>query len=138
MKTDAENPHISDSPENLDFYIQRKKRGEIAGGLFLMVLGALWLLHEMGFQIPAYIYSWATAIFFWGAYRLIKFGLFDFWGYFLIVFATINFVDVDFPIKKYFWPIAVIAGGAFLIISSFKNKKSRYWKNWKHNSNSKN
>ncbi len=121
MKSDSENPHISDSPENQDSFIPRKRRGEIAGGLILIILGTLWLLHEMDIQIPTYIYSWSTVVFLWGFYRLYTNGLFDFWGYFLVVFAIVNFVDDGNPIKKYFWPIAVIAGGAFMIIKYLKN-----------------
>lgn len=124
MKFDSENPNIADSTENQNFNIQRKKRGEIAGGLILIILGTLWLLHELDFHIPKYIYSWSTVVLLWGIYRLIKFGLFDYWGYFLLVFAMINVVEVGIPIKQYFGPIAVIAGGVYIIIKLFRNNKN--------------
>ena len=123
-----ENNKYSNPYWNKEDFVKRQARGRIAGGIILIILGGLWLIHEIGMEIPYPIYSWNTVVILFGLYLLIKNGLYQFWGYFLLVLGMLEFVDSELPFRKYFWPISIISGGLYMLISAWKKNRTRHSK----------
>jgi predicted membrane protein len=113
------------------------KRGKRIGGLFIVIVGALFLARELGSEIPDWVFSWKMLLIGIGLFVGIKHG-FRRWGWIFPVIIGSVFLATDlFPaltIKPLLWPIVVIIFGLVMIFKPRRKWGHRRWRKWhKHN-----
>ena len=112
----------------------RKTRGERDGvvtGLFLVLIGAAFLVNRMYPELPNWLFSWKTLLITIGIYVGVKHNFRGGgWAVPIIIGAVFLFIDnfPDLAIKQYIWPIAIIAVGLFIILKP-KMCKSKWQQN---------
>lgn len=117
------------------------RRGKIAGGLAIVFFGVVYLLKQLGYDIPSYLISWQMILIVIGIIVLIKHKFRKFHGYLLIIIGKLFLFAEWYPDlinSKIIFPIALILVGLCVVFS--KNKKcghnrrrQRFSKeNWKH------
>lgn len=108
------------------------KRGKIAGGLFLILVGGLLLGREFGMEIPYWVFSWKTFLIGLGLYLGLKNGYrSSFW--LVPVLIGTSFLLVDFYPwminKSLIWPLVLIILGLFMLFKPYrKNSRSRHFR----------
>lgn len=116
------------------------RRGKIAGGLAIIVIGVIYLLKQLGYHIPAYLLSWPMILIVTGIVVLIKHKFRKFHGYLLIIIGKLFLFAAWYPNlinNKIIFPIVLIIVGLFLVFSNKKfgrnRRRQRFSKeNWKH------
>ncbi|MDP2386434.1 MAG: LiaF-related protein [Bacteroidota bacterium] len=106
------------------------RRGKIAGGIFIVLAGVLFLLKKSGVEFPYWLLSWKTLLIAAGIVSLIKHGFKRFFGIFPIAIGVIFILTEEYKIPhvgQYVWPVAIILFGLVMI---FKPKRKRFHKNW--------
>lgn len=112
------------------------KRGKIAGGLFLIVIGGLLLGREFGMEIPYWMFSWKTLLIGLGLYLGLKNGYrSSFW--IVPVLIGTSFLLVDFYPglinKSLIWPLVLIILGIFMLFKPYqKNPRGRHFRKMMH------
>jgi hypothetical protein len=104
--------------------------GRALGGLVLIALGGVWLAHEMGLLIP----DWVLSPFmipivigiFMGARRMFRPGFWVIFVVFGLLLIGVNHYDLN---KDYFWPMAIILFGLWMVLKPRKMK--REWDGWR-------
>lgn len=114
------------------------KRGKILGGIFVVIVGALFLGRELGAEIPEWIFSWKTLIIGIGLFMGIK-HRFRRWGWLIPVIVGGAFLVVDlYPtlnIKPLLWPILIILIGLIMIFKPRRKWNNRKWRRWQKHHN---
>jgi hypothetical protein len=99
-------------------YRRHADRGRISTGIFLLIIGALFLARESGVLFPAWFFSWPVLLMGIGLYVGIK-HRFQNWGWiFPFAIGAIFLADKisdQIYLRPYFWPILLIAGGLWFI-----------------------
>jgi hypothetical protein len=99
-------------------------------GTLLLLTGLFYLLYNFNalpFEVPAYVFSWQTAVIVTGVYCLYKSW---FWGLILIatgVYFLLPLTGVITPIDpEKLWPLGLMLLGVMILFGSgFKKKKSK-------------
>jgi predicted membrane protein len=117
------------------------RRGKIAGGLAIVFFGIVYLLKQLGYDIPTYLLSWQMVLIAVGIVILVKHKFRKFHGYLLIIIGKLFLLAEWFPSlinTKIILPIALIIVGLVVVFS----KKKRFGKhrkghkfskeNWRH------
>src|ERR1700758_4304382 len=109
METQNQNPGKNQSSninwdEKFKEHQIRHRRGKIAGGIILFIIGAAFLAREMGVFFPDWLFTWQMLLIVIGS-----------------VFMIEDFVP-DMHIKVYFWPILIMLIGLAMIF-----KPRRYY-----------
>ncbi len=102
--------------------------GRPLGGLVLIVIGSLLLARQLGIYLPHWLFSWEMIPIgiglFIGARQSFRFG-----GWIIPIFIGLAFLIedefLDFSMRQYFWPIAIICFGLFMIL---RPRRSRWEK----------
>ena len=89
------------------------------GGLVLVAIGSLLLARQMGVHLPHWLFSWEMIPIgiglFIGARQSFRLG-----GWLIPIFIGVAFLIqdeiLDFDMRQYFWPIAIISIGLFMIL----------------------
>ena len=121
-KENIKEPEFSD-----DFLakIERtQNRGRLFGGIFIVIIGVLFLGKELGLMIPDWIFSWQMLLIAIGIYIGLKHSFRNFAWIVLLLIGTTFLIRDLFPelaITRYLWPIAIIVLGLAFI---FKPKKT--------------
>ncbi|MBL7890374.1 MAG: hypothetical protein JNL24_12520 [Bacteroidia bacterium] len=121
---------------NPDFWKEaerRHKRGKIAGGILLVVIGALFLGRELGMYLPHWIFSWKMLLIAIGTLIIVKDDRKNLKGYLLILIGGMFLVADMLPemgLRSLMWPILVIIIGLYIIFKPrnrhhFKHKMQR-------------
>jgi predicted membrane protein len=109
------------------------KRGKRIGGLFVVIIGALFLGRELGADIPHWVFTWKTLLIGIGLFIAVK-HRFRRWGWIFPVIIGGAFLTVDlFPtltIKPLLWPILIILAGLIMIFKPRRKFGHRRWKKW--------
>jgi predicted membrane protein len=117
------------------------RRGKIAGGLAIVFFGVVYLLKQLGYDIPSYLLSWQMILIVIGIIVLIKHKFRKFHGYLLIIVGKLFLLAEWYPNLingKIIFPIALILIGLFIVFSRNKKcgqhkRRQRFSKeNWKH------
>lgn len=106
----------------------RSPGGRPMGGLVLVAIGSLLLARQMGVHLPHWLLSWEMIPIgiglFIGARHSFRFG-----GWLIPIFIGVAFLIqdeiLDFDMRQYFWPIAIISIGLFMIL---RPRRSRWEK----------
>ncbi|HRH34904.1 MAG TPA: hypothetical protein PKY12_07580 [Catalimonadaceae bacterium] len=108
-------------------WVKEHKRGKIAGGLFLILIGGLLLGREFGMEIPYWFISWKTFLIGMGIYLGIKNGYrSNFWIVPLLVGTSFLLVDF-YPgmiNRNLIWPVALIILGIFIMLKPYRNHRN--------------
>ncbi len=110
------------------------KRGKILGGLFIVIVGSLFLARELGVLIPDWVFSWKMLLIAIGLITGIKHN-FRHMSWIVLVLVGGVFLLCDFnpgiAIKPILWPVLVIAFGLFIIFKPRRKfNKHQQWGKW--------
>ncbi|RYD76730.1 MAG: hypothetical protein EOP53_14180 [Sphingobacteriales bacterium] len=100
----------------------RKSRGEKDGtitGIFLVIIGAAFLLNRAYPELPNWLFSWKTLLITVGLYVGVKHNFRGGgWAIPIIIGGIFLFMEnfPDLAIKRYIWPIAIIVVGLIIIL----------------------
>ena len=106
-----------------------RKRGRIFGGLFLVLIGGIFLAKEMGVIMPEWLYSWKMLLIGIGLFVGIKHRFRNFSWIILIGIGSWGLIAEDFNlhISHVFWPVMIILLG-FILILKPRNKWRNHWR----------
>jgi predicted membrane protein len=107
------------------------RRGKVVGGIFVVIIGALFLSRSLGAELPHWLFSWKFLLIGIGLFIGIK-HRFRNWGWLFPVAIGGVFLAADvFPDvinKPVLWPLLIILAGLIMI---FKPRRShRHWRKW--------
>ena len=97
---------------------QRREKGRVWGGLFLLVIGGLLLARASGVFFPNWFFTWPVLLIGIGLMSGIRHQFKGIGWIFPIVIGGIflaNKISSDFNLRPYLWPILFIAAGVFII-----------------------
>jgi predicted membrane protein len=110
------------------------RRGKVAGGLMIVVIGTLFLGREMGAELPAWLFSWKSLLIGFGLVGFIKHG-FRRWGWMVPILIGSAFILGDqYPemsIRPFLWPVLLILIGLIVMFKprrKFKHHRERYYR----------
>lgn len=132
MKTNSPN---SNSNTNLMFS-KEHKRGKIAFGLLLILVGSVWMAKEMGVAFPEFLFHWSAILILFGLYNLIKHGFTHASGYILLLVGSLFLLRHAYPefeFRQYVWPVVLICLGLFTMFQPWTNKRRFSFNNIKGN-----
>ena len=94
-------------------------KGRIWVGVFLVILGALFLARNSGVIFPTWFFTWPMILIAIGIFSGIRHG-FRHTGWLFPIFIGGIFladeISTDITLRPYFWPIVLIVGGLFIIL----------------------
>jgi predicted membrane protein len=119
---------------------QRSKKGLVTG-LVIITIGVMWLLNRMGVNLPHWLFEWPMILIVIGLFIGISNGfkkpvawiLMSIGGFGLIY----EFFDIPFEMRRYFWPLAVIAIGIIVLVRPKGHKRAHLAGGTLNDSNSK-
>src|SRR5690606_37292272 len=97
---------------------KRQRRGKIAGGLFVVIVGSLFLGRELGAEIPNWIFTWKSLLIAFGIVGFIKHGFRRFGWIIPILVGTAFLLSDMYPemiLRNLLWPIILIIVGLFIM-----------------------
>ncbi len=124
----AQNTHtMSTEPINAEdqhHYLswqKSNKRGKITTGIFVVVFGVLYLLHETGVKLPTWTFTPGPFIIAFGLIVLVKQKFKSFFGYILLMVGKLLIWKEIYPEAvnmNIVWPVLVILLGLFILLKS--------------------
>ena len=122
-----------DSQEQQSNYNPPKHNGRIWGGLFLLAVGAVFLLKEMDYPFfPDWLFTWPMILIAIGIFSGLKHG-FRGPGWLIMLtiggFFLVDEMNIGFDIHRFLVPTIIIAVGLMLILRPHRNRDSG-WGNW--------
>lgn len=116
-------------------YEKGHRRGKIAGGLFVITAGVLFLAREMGADLPSWIFTWKAFLIGFGLVMAVKHG-FRHPGWMIPILIGTAFLVADlypeFSIKPFLWPVLLILVGLFIIFKPRNRRRRHHWNRWHH------
>ena len=106
----------------------RAEKGRIWVGLFLLIIGGLFLAKESGMFFPAWFFTWPMLLIAIGIFSGIRHGFRHFGWLFPIIIGGIFLADKispDINFRPYLWPIILITAGLFVIFRPKRNRHCR-------------
>jgi predicted membrane protein len=134
----------SEKIQQTDYYRRTHNRGSRAfGGLVLVALGALWLIHRMHLVFfPSWLFTWPVILIAIGTYVGVRKGftgggwqvLLLIGGIFLL--PHIYWYYTGASISGYTWPLVIIAVGLYMILRPKPDFNSaKFQAKWRHQGN---
>jgi len=119
--------------ENLNNNITTNRSGRMLSGLVIVIIGLAFLLDNMGFDIPHWVFSWHTFLIVIGIFVGVRRN-FKGAGWLIMVligsYYTIDDITgLDFDASKYALGIGLVILGGYLVIKpkgDFLNRRSRF------------
>ncbi|MFO0358673.1 MAG: LiaF transmembrane domain-containing protein [Sphingobacteriaceae bacterium] len=109
------------------------RRGKIAGGVLIVLLGSLYLARELGAMIPYWVFSWKMFLIMMGLVVGIKSSFKRPMWFVLIAIGSaflISDFNPDWNIKPIIWPIALIVIGLVMIFKPRRQFSQQKWEKW--------
>jgi predicted membrane protein len=107
----------------------RSRHGHIWTGVFILLIGVAALIKATVTDLPDWVFSWQTFLILLGLFIGLKHG-FKGGAWFILILVGGAFLLRDFypdlAIRRYIWPVALIAVGGFLILKP----RRRYQGQW--------
>jgi predicted membrane protein len=128
-----EHQSFNNHPDNetIHKWEQTHRRGRIFGGIFIILIGALFLGREMGAIFPSWIYSWKVLLIGVGLFMGLKHSFRNL-AWLVPIFVGGTFLLQDFypelHYSNYIWPLAIMAFGLILVFKPRRNFKNHYWR----------
>jgi predicted membrane protein len=109
------------------------RRGKVAGGLLIVIIGSLFLARELGIELPHWLFSWKTLLIGIGLVMGIK-HRFRRPGWLIAVAIGSIFLLADvYPgliVKSVLVPVILILAGLFMIFKPRRRYHHRHWRKW--------
>lgn len=123
------------SPEDQHDFLsweRGKSRGKLVAGVLVLLFGFLWLLHELGIEIPRWLISWEIILIGIGIVILIRHKFQKMLGYIFVAVGVLFKVHELYP-HLFNWkiiiPIVIIMAGVSMIYrAKFGNRRKDKWK----------
>lgn len=109
------------------------RRGKIAGGIMVVILGSLYLANELGAQIPAWVFTWKMFLIMMGLVVGIKSSFKRPMWLALVAIGSaflISDFNPDWNIRPILWPIALIVIGLVMIFKPRRKFSQQKWERW--------
>jgi predicted membrane protein len=109
------------------------KRGKIFGGIFIVIIGSLFLARELGVVFPEWLFTWKVLLIALGLVHMLKHGFRRLgWLIPLAVGGVFLLSDLhpELAIKPLIWPILIILLGLFIIFKPRRKNKRAHWQRW--------
>jgi predicted membrane protein len=108
--------------------------GRVWAGLFVVGIGALLLLDQMGFPLPDWLFTWPVLVIAMGLFVGLRHNFRGGGGWLIMVLIGGFFLMQDnfpgLPIHRFLWPGILILVGLVIIVSPRRRWKYHY--DWKH------
>ena len=104
------------------------EKGRVWTGLFLLVIGGLFLARESGMPFPSWFFSWPVLLIGSGIVSGIRHGFRGAGWLFPVIIGVVFLADKispDIHLRPYIWPIILISIGLFII---FRPKSGRHYR----------
>ncbi len=98
---------------------ERSRNSHIWTGVFILIIGAAALVKASVTDLPDWVFSWKMFLIVLGFFIGLKHGFRGgAWFILMLVGGVFLYTDIypDVNIRRYIWPVALIAVGAFLIL----------------------
>lgn len=118
--------------------------GRIGAGLFLLLIGGVLLLDQMGFPFPDWLFTWHVLLMAIGLFIGLRHNFRGGAWLILILVGGFFFVQDSFPhipLHRFIWPIALIFVGLVILVRPHNHKsrwkdhkskwKAKHWDEWK-------
>lgn len=109
---------------------KRPGQNRIWIGFFIVTIGVLFLLRQMGVPFPNWFFSWPMLFIGAGLFIGITENFRDGGWLVPILFGGVFLIDriiPEFSFRNYLWPIVIIAIGLYLVLRPKKNNKNNPW-----------
>ncbi|MEO5643167.1 MAG: hypothetical protein ABIQ40_12650 [Bacteroidia bacterium] len=109
--------------------------GRITGGLIIITIGALFLARELGFVLPAWLFTWKMLLLAIAFYFAVRY-LFRSFIWIVLLLAGIAFMSDDMTglhIRQYTWPVLLIVLGVYFIFRPRREPKFHNWRRYAKN-----
>ncbi len=111
--------------------------GKIVAGLIIVAVGVIFLLRQMGYYFPQWLFSWPMILIVIGLINGAKTGFRHFVWFILVGLGIAFLLDQMYPvyhITRYAWPLFIIGAGLFMILNrnrSWPDRATRrqHWQN---------
>jgi predicted membrane protein len=134
MKTPFdENGKLNTFWNNLAF-VKRKKRERIAKGILLLIIGSVWMLRELDYALPDWIFGFPSIFLLLGTYSLVKNGPQQIGAYIWIFLGSFFIVDQLYPnwnLKDFILPFAILVSGVIFLLNPLKIIRNWQWNKFK-------
>ncbi len=113
------------------------QRGRIISGIILIIVGSLFFARKLGIEFPDWLFSWPMFFISLGFYVGGKHNFSNPSWLILVGLGSVLMLERFYPsiqIHEFFWPVVLIAIGAFLIVKPRRNRYAR-WMNAKEMAN---
>ncbi|MFN0032528.1 MAG: LiaF transmembrane domain-containing protein [Flavobacteriales bacterium] len=107
-----------------------QRRGRLIGGLAVVMAGVLFLIREINHDlIPEWVFTWQMLVIAVGVVGALK-HKFRHIGWIIPILVGVTFLLRDFApwfqFRNLIWPIAIIAGGLFIIFHRSRRHRKHY------------
>lgn len=108
---------------------EHRENSRVIGGLILVGVGGAWLLRNMDFPIPHWLFSWPMILILVGVYTGFKHNFQNSSWIILMGLGAFFIIDDIFPdirVEPYFWPLCIIFAGLVFILRPRKSYYKTY------------
>ncbi len=119
--------------ESLKKMEQSHRRGKIMGGLLVITAGVLFLVKELGADIPTWVFSWKTLLIALGLVLAVKHKFkHPGWLVFMLVGGVFLTGDLypEIHIKPFLWPALLILIGLFIVFKPRRKNRHHCHGRW--------
>ncbi|MDP9229075.1 MAG: cell wall-active antibiotics response protein [Bacteroidota bacterium] len=98
---------------------QRKRSGNVIGGLVLLGIGGVLLARQFGFYFPHWVFTWPVWLIVIGLFVGARHNFRDFGWLIMVGIGSIFLLDdlwPDIPVRQYIWPVIIIGVGLIMIL----------------------
>lgn len=101
------------------------RSGRALGGLVIVIIGGIWLAHELGVYIPHWVFTWPAFLIGVGIFVGAKHSFRGSGWLVPIIVGSIFLVNdvMDLSLAQLFWPIVIITVGLFMIFNPRRRQR---------------
>lgn len=109
------------------------RSGRVMGGLFIIVIGVIFLARQAGAEFPYWLSTWQMILVAVGLYLGFRHNFRGFGWMIPIALGLVFFMSDFYPefrIHRYIWPMIIIGVGLYMVFRSGKRGNDPNWKKW--------
>jgi len=108
----------SDKQDAMKEWEGERRRGKIFGGIFIVIIGVLFLIRELGVMIPEWLFTWQMLLIAIGVFSGFKHSFKNI-SWIILILIGFAFLLKEFApwfhLGKFVWPVAIILVGVYII-----------------------
>ncbi len=105
---------------------QKFQRGKMLAGVFIILIGLVYLGKQMGLPVPTWLFTWPVLLIVIGVITGIKHSFKNKGWLILVTIGSIFLVEDMYPemgLSNYIWPVIIIVVGIEMILGANRKKK---------------